>query len=421
MQSSPFKFRLPLPHNPITDEMVCYDVALPNDPRILEAFEGAVYSLGIWTYWELDAAHTGIVAANVFKRLYQQLEAHKCSSVIQISGGADEGVEQLIRQNPTNPCLLETSIDGTHWCAFADLSLCTPAGAQPGSGSPQPDPGGGSQCYHASLEASNKWLLPYQVNAGDVIAISNANGSWTDGSGLWQCPNGQSYFLGACSGGTTTSGADPAPTLAHASLIAKIGSTYYNAYNTSITVPSGVSHANVEFQINDPSLSGNYGNITFDVCVTNNAISTWSHEFDFVSGSQGFTRKLVGSSGWIGDYVPGVGWKVTAPSDAGNCYGAACGIAVPSGMVLTSLYAEYTSTGALGGVCSTRMSLQTSIVDTGASFIEKFNSALATGPFGPNVFSSSGASWIMCFGSAFNTGTCTLTKLIVTGVGVDPF
>lgn len=410
------RYVLPIDVNPPT--RVCFQVEVPNDIYHIAAFMGQIFALARWWSWELDAAHTAKQAAAVWMDIFDNLK--RCQPTI-VGGGADEGNEQLIRQNPDNPCLLETSINGTDWCAFADLSKCVPAGSQPGSGSPQPKPGGGQQCYHASFEASNKWLLPYQVNTGDVIVVTNTHGAATDGTPSWFCPNGQTYFLGACSGGTSTSGGDPLNTQPHMSLIAKIGSTYYNMYNASLTVPSGVSNANVEFQLNDGTISDNYGNITFDVCVTNNAAATWSHEFNFLTGSQGFSRKLVGVTGWIGDYIAGTGWKVTAPSDAGNCYGVACGIAVPSTTTLTSLYAEYTSTAALGGICSTRMSLQTSTVDTGASHMQLFNSSAASGPFGPNFFSQSGASWIMCFGSAFNTGTCTLTKLIVTGLGVDPF
>lgn len=305
MPSSRFRYRLPLPNNPIATDLVCYEVQLPNEPRILEAFEGAVLMLGNWTYWALDAQHTATLAAKVFLRLYDRLQAQKCSVPPAI--GADEGVEQLIRQNPTNPCLLETSIDGTNWCAFADLSKCIPAGSQPGSGSPQPAPGGGQQCYHASFEGSNKWLLPYQVNAGDIITISNVHGAATDGTVSWFCPNGQAYFLGSCSGSTSTASGDPLNTKPHMELIAEIAGTFYEAYNAAITVPGGVSSANVVFQLNDSNLADNYGNITFDVCVTNNGAATWSHTFNFLM-NDGSWIPFDAPTNTYATYTPGTGW-----------------------------------------------------------------------------------------------------------------
>lgn len=304
MQLSPFRHRLPLPRNPVATDLVCYEVQLPNEPRILEAFEGAVNMLSNWTYWGLDEQHTALIASGVFKQLYQRLEAQKCSVPPFI--GADEGGGELYRQNPTNPCLLEVSADGVNWCPWADLSKCIPAGSQPGSGSQQPTPGGGQACYHASIEGSNKWLLPYQVNAGDTIAITNVHGAATDGTVSWFCPNGQAYFLGSCSGSTSTAGGDPLPAKPHMELIAEIAGTFYEAYNATITVPGGVSNANVVFQLNDSVLSDNYGNITFDVCVTNNGATIWTHTFDFTMSDGGFVSDA-GTGG--ATYIPGTGWQ----------------------------------------------------------------------------------------------------------------
>lgn len=277
--------RYTLPLNITPSKTRCFVIRVPDDIYYVAAFRGQLEALAHAYSWSNDSAHTALLVAKVWREVLDRIET--CSDVPLGLGGA-EGEDNLIRQNPDNPCELQTSIDGTHWCTFADLSLCVPAGSQPGSGSQQPLPNGGEACYHAAMSGSNKWLLPYQVNAGDVITISNASGAASDGTTQWYCPNGLNYFLGSCNGSTFTSSGDVANTLPHMSLIAKIGSVYYEAYNTGITVPSGISNANVEFQLNDGSLSDNYGDITFDACVTNNAASTFSHTFDFLTGDHGW-------------------------------------------------------------------------------------------------------------------------------------
>lgn len=304
-------------------EYRCFTIRVPKEKFHLAAFRGQLLELASARAWGNDTFHTALAVAAVWRRLLDEVTEFDCDlppgsfTPMGVEGAEDN----LIRQNPDNPCLLETSINGTDWCPFADLSLCTPAGSQPGSGSSQPSPGGGDQCYNARLQASNKWLLPFQVNTGDVIAISDTTGAWTDGSGLWQCPNGQSYFLGACTGTTALNGADPAPTIPHASLIAKIGSVYYAAYNTSITVPAGITAANVEFQINDASLSGNYGEVSFKACVTNNAATTWEQVFDFTQSDHGWLATHPQANTNAAVWAAGLGWQaacVHGDSDANN-------------------------------------------------------------------------------------------------------
>lgn len=295
------RYHLPLDVNPPTT--VCFQVQVPNDFFHIIAFKSQIYQLASAAQWDNDDSHTALDVAAVWWDVFNKLKLCEPPTLV---GGIEGGDDLLIRQNPTNPCLLETSINGTDWCVFADLSKCVPAGSQPGSGSGLPPAGGGSQCYDARMQASSKWLLPYQVNTGDVITISLSGGAASDGSGSWFCPNGQTFFLNACTGPTSTSGSDPAPSIPHMRLIAKIGSVYYDAYNVSITVPAGISHANVEFQVNDPSLSDNYGELTFKACVQNNGAAVWTHTFDFTVSDGGFTSDATNGGG---AYIPGTGWK----------------------------------------------------------------------------------------------------------------
>lgn len=314
-RTSTARYTLPLDINPSTTVDFC--VKVPNDIYHIGAFLGQIYALSRAYSWANDSGHTAKLVANRWRDIFDNLRPDNCGCVQPVAG-ADEGVEQLIRQNPDNPCLLETSINGTDWCAFADLSKCIPAGSQPGSGAPIPG-AGQSQCYAARMQGSGKWLLPYQVNAGDVITISQVSGAATDGSGIWYCGNGQTYFLGACAGATTTSSGDPKNTTPHMRLIAKIGSTYYDAYNTSITVPSGVIAANVEFQVNDSSLSDNFGELTFEVCVANNGSPVWEHSFDFTTNSWGWVTHPGDDGGkTYAIWTPGVGWVANCTADDGG-------------------------------------------------------------------------------------------------------
>lgn len=433
MQSSPFKGRLPLPQVPLPDDTVCYDVELPNEPRILEAFEGMIQLLSRWPYWERDEARRGAVAAKVFADLYQRLEARKCTPNIKLIGGADEGNEQLIRQNPDNPCLLETSINGTDWCAFADLSKCVPAGAQPGSGSPQPEAGGGQACYNARMQSSGKWLLPTQVSTGDTIVVSNVKGSATDGTTTWFCPNGQTFFLGACSGATTTASGDPLNTKPHMELIAKISGTYYEMYNAGLTIPGGISLANVEFQMNDGTLSDNYGEITFDVCVTNNATPTWSQTFDFITASGGWAGTMLDTAP-DAVWSAGAGWKAQCGlGDGGVNYYQMCNIFTTALHSTTLTGVTVTADRATNGSNITLLSdaiqitglnlfLRTSSFPTGSNLTMTWAGSQAWNSGQKLQFNwAQDIQHIAGHSCPLVATPCGITKAVITGTGVNPF
>src|SRR5712664_3871192 len=42
----------------------------------------------------------------------------------QPASGAGGDDDFMLRQNPDNPCELQTSVDGITWCTWADLSKC---------------------------------------------------------------------------------------------------------------------------------------------------------------------------------------------------------------------------------------------------------------------------------------------------------
>jgi len=402
------RYALPDVVNP--NKRRCIQIQVPDNIFHLAAFYGQMWALARAYSWGNDEAHTALEVAKVWQDVFDGIRV--CEPCNQIGTGADEGVEQLIRQNPDNPCELQTSIDGTHWCTFADLSLCTPGSGQPGSGSPQPPPNGGSACYNAVLQGSGKWLLPTQVNTGDIITITDVSGAATDGTTQWFCPNGQNFFLGSCGGGTFTNSGDPLNTAPHMKLIAKINGVYYEMYNATFTVPSGVSLNNVEFQLNDGTLSDNYGQIVFKACVQNNQAGTFTHTFDFTLNDGGFVQWGTGNPA---TWTPGTGWVTTSPAT------------IPTTVIKRDLAAAHTFTymemtfikndpvaaDPIFEFCTLNVASSTIFND--------YTKAAGTGTLTVSGSGSlSGAQISAHLGGHFNA-TYTITKMVVSGIGADPF
>lgn len=311
MQSSPFNGALPLPEVPLPSDTVCYTVELPNEPRILEAFEGAIQMLSRWPYWARDDDHRGIVAANVFKDLYQSLEAGVCEVI-------------NIRIKPTDLCTLQLTTDGgLHWVDVADLRPCADLAVTDGiqqrlddgtlsGGGQQPGQGAGNpgQCYSypITLRGNDRWNSPVAVEGGDVITVSNASGAWSAVSPLaaWYCADGENYVLGQCAGGGVLDPGDPVPTVLHMRLIGNLPADsttpYFDMYNLIYTVPSGVALGDFFLQANDSVLSDNQGSINLQVEICK---SLWTHVFDFTIDAQGWAVE----PGEAGTYVAGIGWE----------------------------------------------------------------------------------------------------------------
>lgn len=275
--------RFPLPIVVDPPETICFQINVPNDPYHIDAFYGALWALTMSRNWARDDAHTAAEVSRVWSRIFFALVRDSCKvPTLRGTAGADGGDEQLIRQNPDNPCELQTSIDGITWCTFADLSLCLPPPPQPGAGAEQPQPGGGCALYHGTMGAQTPWYVPTVVSTGDTIQLIDPAGAWTDGGSNWYCPDGGVFFAGACTGLFSTSGSDPLPSAHHMALIAKIGSVYYDVSDgTAFTVPSGHSNDQITLLANDDDPSNNAGTITFDVQVCNNQAATWTSIINF--------------------------------------------------------------------------------------------------------------------------------------------
>lgn len=416
-----YRYQLPAQVNP--PRRVCVQIEVPDDPAHWSAFWGALDTLCLAYRWADDPAHTAKAVAQVWRDVVENVLPGNCEQ--PGTAGADEGVETLIRQNPDNPCLLESSIDGVHWCAFADLSKCLPAPAQPGAGSEQPAPGGGCATYRAHLTAEGQWLLPTLVSSGDTIQLVNPIGATNDGGDLrWWCPDGIQFIGNVCVGAIVLNAADPIPTAGHMSIIALIDGIFYPLGTTIFTVPAGVSNARAVLQVNDSGLSNNKGSIDFGITVCNNQAGTWTHTSNYVIGQDGWLPIATGvGPGAV--YTPGVGFEDTEDNFGANNYrGVLIHRSISPATTFTSVTVHFSRTA--GTVFASGDNHN--ITKNGVT-------ALVTAPIQtdpPNPFAWIGSTTgvtdlqlaLYCGNDNTGTdpgGTLTVTSIVCTGTGTNPF
>lgn len=425
-RNPPARWVLPTTVDPTTS--TCWRVPVPDDPFHKAAFLGALADLASAHRWADDVGHTAKDVAQVWRDIVDGLA--RCGPTTILVGGAD-GDENMIRQNPTNPCLLETSINGTDWCQFADFSLCTPSSDQPGSGSDQPPPGGGEACYFGQFFASGLWLMPSVVSSGDTLDLQNVTGAGSDGAfaSIWHCPNGQTFFAGQCVGAGGPVGGDPLA-VDHMRLIYKINGVYYDAMAGPFTVPGGVLSEPVEVQVNDATLGDNSGSYQFKLCVTNNGTATFTHTFDFLLNPQGFVNVV--NAGWTptnwGNWVAGQGWVGSASANVQNIHAVYIQRLIVPDVVLTGakyVYNLVKGTGFLAGLTDGIA------LNHGGGNVVGASIAADTAPDGTNLqmqvapgvytIDQIVAEVVDDYRNAGADGTCSITSCTVTGQGSDPF
>jgi len=295
----------PLP--PVADaDRICFLVSVPNEQTHISNFVGALQLLSRWNQYITDSDHPSVDVAATWRDIVLTLQSQGCD---------------VIQFRQPDDCNLEVSFDGgSTWAIIYNALNCAigaangqiadgindgilGTGGQPGPVTP-PAP---SQCwnYHVKLDGNGRWLIPLPTGDGWTFTVANATGGAydPDGGPFWACPEGTEYILGACGGALVPIGTDPIPTANHMRLIAGVGSSFVDAYNTSYTIPPGTGVVNVVFQVNDSDLSNNAGSYEFDLEVCND---TYHHIFDF----------SVNDGGWIirtdfgnAQYIPGVEWR----------------------------------------------------------------------------------------------------------------
>lgn len=408
-------------------ERYCFQIQVPKDPYHLAAFRGAILALASGYNWQDDTAHTARQVALVWREIYYAIKTCDGSEnpLRDYSEDIDMGIRIDCDCQAFIPCC-----DGTEKQLVTTDMLGKPG--QPGSGSPQPQPGH-SSCYEGTLFAGGFFLVPTIVNAGDVITIQSVQGASSDNGIDWYCPDGSTFFAGTCSGSGTTSGSDVAPSLKHMQVIALIDGTYYSAKSGDvITVPGGVVNKTVTLRVNCPtSPSGNSGNLQVSVCVANNQAVTWSHTLDLLSSSHGFLFRHSGVSPFDqqGQWVAAAGLQttlVTGPTEYDRYLDAYLPFA--SITTLTRVQITYDETvGANGLGCSLVNIVQ--YLDSGGSPHNLSTQSAANGSGQIINWTGSQAAkglelvgWAGCQNNPTDPGgSVTIYQLIVSGTGFDPF
>lgn len=284
-RNPPARYQLPTVVHPSSHK--CFVIQVPNDIYHIAAFRGQLEALARAYTWGNDDAHTALDAASVWRTVIDNMES--CMPALQF-------------RQPNN-CTLEVSTDGgftwspifnSYNCALDAIASEIANGTLQSGGVSQP-PAGGTvpsnvcQSYHVVLSANERWHSPVPVTDGYSITISNVKGGWSDGYAIgsyWQCPDGEYYSLGYCTGSFIAGYAgDPIPSLYHMRLIGHAG-VYFDAYDTTYIVPNGTGNVDLTFQANDSDISDNLGSIEFDVSICN--YSNWCHYSDFKVAKDGY-------------------------------------------------------------------------------------------------------------------------------------
>lgn len=407
-RNPPAKWTLPDVVDP--PDRICFKIDVPNNIYHLAAFRGAIWNLCSAINWQDDPDHTAKQVASVWRDVYDAVR--RCND----SDNNDQGISledlmsQQIRISPDDSCIIQMwCID--HWEDWYNPFSCGLPAGQPSGGSPQPQ-AGGCQSYSAQFDAKSTWLLPTVVSAGDTIEISAVSGAGNDGAFLatWRCPTGQTFFAGACVGVGGVQGGDPAAAVDHMRLVVNIDGTWYDAYNTSITVPGGVSDAQVVFQINDDDLTDNSGSYAFNVNVCNNQAPRWTHTFNLALSPCGFTP--LNADPTYGVWIAGIGWRVT-----GSGAPTQLSIYPPSAAPVDSIAFTLNVTGAVSGT-------NHSDIYTGSNFS---GAAILTQPLTSGIQIVSAAIALASDyydPSAFDgtyTGDLIISSMTLSGEGTDPY
>jgi len=295
-----------------------------------------------------------------------------------------------------------------------------PSGAtQPGA--TERPAAGASKCYEVLLQANSQWILPFSVNDGDIITITDVNGAWTDGAINWYCPDGTPFVLGACVGAAGHAGGDPDPTDFHMQAIAVVGSAFYPATSGPFTLPGGTGPQSLILQANDGTLDDNRGSVSLKICVQSGATpptSKWCYTMPLPLSDFGWQGIL---SPKDATYVPGDGWDSVVSSPDGTY--VQIGYDFGTTVHITDFSVDFT--------CDNPFVAAFSGFGVGDNFTGSDNLiAFSVPAAGPQTVSQSGLSWSIdklglflqlapSAGPTFTTAKTTSVTL--QGTGTNPF
>jgi hypothetical protein len=419
------KARWELPSEIDPAERICFVVSVPKNRGHIAAFRGALLELARWYSWKEDEAHTAALVANVWKDIYNNVRVIDCVTKEPLNGSE---IEDFMPLRVDCDCRVWiTCCDGTEKELVTSGML--DQSRQRGAGEGPHTPGEGQSvqdCYQ--VQANQQYVLPFSVSPGDKIEIISASGAGYDGSGsqVWNCPDGHVFFGGACVGVTRTDGGDPVPAAPHMSLVFQVGSSFYAGMSGPITI-GGTGLQQVAIQVNDSAIGNNSGSYTVCVKWTSANSTTWEHTFDLQSDIGPWVN-YTGDSPDTAQWTPGQGILCIpftyVPN--GNTYsGVQAQTTFPSRTITgVQLYFDRTPGNNSGGMSEVWFGVYTDIATlytiTPATE-DPSGYAIQRGWSGSAVATKLIIEMLDTVVHGTPTGSGRLYKVVVTGLGTDPF
>jgi len=311
------KWVLPDEVHPATSTSWC--VPVPDDPFYRAAFLGALAALGSAYKWQDDPDHKAKEVAQVWRDIADNLQKCMPEPKPPIFMSEESEIEMALicdirihngKLQVKNGCDCDGNSIWADVCSDGS-TLGSDSTVQPSEGT-RPAPGE-SECDSRQMSAKDTYLVPFGVENGDTITVSNNTGAWSDDGINWTCTDGTPFILGACVGSAYHVGSDPDATLFHGQLALLVAGTYFSLTDGPLVLsglPSGQQQATV---VPNFDASGSAaGNISFDICVENGSTpptATWCYFFNFRLSDYGWT--ISGPA----NYVSGQGYVATGDGD----------------------------------------------------------------------------------------------------------
>lgn len=334
-----------IPDIPEPEGTRCVTLVVPDNLGHLAALAGALRELTKWSNWALDSEHNATKCAKLWAQLLNDnpVGYGECPDMGQQLSFSQEGCLMIVTDTndpefsfiyDPSPCIREISNEEIN--NSRDDGNTSGGGQQPGQGTGTP---GACYMYHVHLNGNDRYRIPFTLQSGDTITISNARGAWSDNNdvgSLWFCSDGDQFVLGACVDWTNLVETDPLPTVNHMRLVGQFGETWADMHNDSYVVPAG-SDIEGYIQANDVYIGDNTGSIEFDIEVCKGA---WCYTFDFTISDGGMTYDQ-GDTDETGTWVSGTGWRFNRYGGSGHVGGFLTSGEYPTGRLLTMKVTGY--------------------------------------------------------------------------------
>lgn len=428
-RNPPAKWVLPTIVNP--DTSLCVTIHVPNEPAYKAAFWGALLDLAAGYKWQDDPAHTAKDVAAVWQGIIDDLSLDTCPIEPTAPHGTEIEEDMGIRIDCDCNVWI-TCCDGTEK-QLATVEMVN-APSQPGAGTGGPPPAAGAcRTYQGKVSGNGLWYAPFVVNTGDTLNLTSAAGATFNPANVaWYCPDGDQFFAGACVPYPVTDGANPMPGVPSGKLIAKIGGTYYDIQGGVFTVPGGVTNQPLELQFNYANIAASSGDVSFFLEFCNNVAGSFTHTFDFTLTNGGWNVSPVGpgwASGDNGHWTAGAGFQ----SDLVDYTTASYRLIqinklLGSAREITNITVFFALTpGTLSGPANNDL-IETFVGGSATNQASVNHTTPPSSPWMTGPISAPGVTKleVLLFGGSQNGsgdpgGSVTITKVVVTGVGTDPF